>query len=237
MGESVFIKNNATKAGGGVAVLEQVEGEISGSRFEGNYAVVGGAGVYLMRSAAATTAAAVGGDRPPQAGASASASGRGKRARGRIALASSSRDRGSGSGGSSSSSSRGSGVRTATSAAAFTPNGTSTSTTTSSSSFSTNHMRLQGLLFDGNSAMDAHGVAFFDASYSPHLRSACHACQMRQQGDTQGSMPADFYLKWPGAAASSQETGGSFSVVGSVGSMLTGLQVVVVDEFGNIVSK
>ncbi|CAI5506401.1 unnamed protein product [Closterium sp. Naga37s-1] len=226
MGESVFIKNNATKAGGGVAVLEQVEGEISGSRFEGNYAVVGGAGVYLMRSAAATTAAAVGGDRPPQAGASASASGR-------------------------------------------------------------------GLLFDGNSAMDAHGVAFFDASYSPHLRSACHACQMRQQGDTQGSMPADFYLKscskgtrrppwvlltchlplsdghpspplspsfllpsflftrycptplppchpfsrWPGAAASSQETGGSFSVVGSVGSMLTGLQVVVVDEFGNIVSK
>ncbi|CAI7908720.1 unnamed protein product, partial [Closterium sp. NIES-53] len=56
MGESVFIKNNATKAGGGVAVLEQVEGEISGSRFEGNYAVVGGAGVYLMRSAAATTA-------------------------------------------------------------------------------------------------------------------------------------------------------------------------------------
>ncbi|CAI5499031.1 unnamed protein product [Closterium sp. Naga37s-1] len=164
MGESVFIKNNATKAGGGVAVLEQVEGEISGSRFEGNYAVVGGAGVYLMRSAAATAAAAGGGNRPPR-------------------------------------------------------------------------VRLQGLLFDGNSAMDAHGVAFFDASYSPHLRSACHACQMRQQGDTQGSMPADFYLQWPGVAASSQETGGSFSVVGSVGSMLTGLQVVVVDEFGNIVSK
>ncbi|CAI5955675.1 unnamed protein product, partial [Closterium sp. NIES-65] len=163
MGESVFTKNNATKAGGGVAVLEQVEGEISGSRFEGNYAVVGGAGVYLMRSAAATAAAA-GGNRPPR-------------------------------------------------------------------------VRLQGLLFDGNSAMDAHGVAFFDASYSPHLRSACQACQMVQQGDTEGSMPADFYLKWPGAAMSSQETGGRFSVVGSVGSMLTGLQVVVVDEFGNIVSK
>ncbi|CAI5535684.1 unnamed protein product, partial [Closterium sp. Naga37s-1] len=163
MGESVFIKNNATKAGGGVAVLEQAEGDISGSRFEGNYAVVGGAGVYLMRSAAATAAAA-GGNRPPR-------------------------------------------------------------------------VRLQGLLFDGNSAMDAHGVAFFDASYSPHLRSACQACQMVQQGDTEGSMPADFYLKWPGAAMSSQETGGSFSVVGSVGSMLTGLQVVVVDEFGNIVSK
>ncbi|CAI5461736.1 unnamed protein product [Closterium sp. Yama58-4] len=86
-------------------------------------------------------------------------------------------------------------------------------------------VQLQDLVFDGNRAMDAHGVAFFDASYSPQLRSTCHACQMVQQGDTQGSMPADFYLKWPGAAASSRETGGSFSVVGSVGSMLTGLQI------------
>ncbi|CAI5460162.1 unnamed protein product, partial [Closterium sp. Yama58-4] len=43
--------------------------------------------------------------------------------------------------------------------------------------------------------------------------------------------------RWPGAAASSRETGGSFSVVGSVGSMLTGLQVAVVNEFGYIVAK
>ncbi|GJP80238.1 hypothetical protein CLOP_g10471 [Closterium sp. NIES-67] len=214
MGDSVFSGNNATKAGGGVAVLEQVTGEITGSRFAGNYAVVGGAGVYLLRSAAADS---------PQGSASAREK-RAKRARNsrRIALASS-----------SSSSSR---MReTAATGGASTPNGTTSSS--SASLQSTNQVLCRGLVFDGNSAMDAHGVAFFEASYSPDLRSACGDCLMLQPPDTQGSMPADFYLTWPGAAASSKETGGSFSVVGAMGSMLTGLQVVVVDQFGNVVSK
>ncbi|GJP33452.1 hypothetical protein CLOM_g17992 [Closterium sp. NIES-68] len=205
---SVFT-GNVAQVGAGAAFVGTAIVNVSGcafkgnnASFSGNYAVVGGAGMYVLRSPLRADGAA---------GEAAGAAGAGTAGA-------------SGSGGNSGGNS-GAGRQLQQQQQQQQQQG---------------RLVVRQLSFEGNRALYLQAAAFFEATTDRQMRSRCEGCEFRGAGDTQGTMPAAFFLKWPGREEDSSmvnSRGETFVVQAAVGAHIEGLQVHVLDALNQSVAQ